>query len=114
MNYNSCTIKYLPCEFIEFVTAVKGPNSAEHSSYLKRITFHVLHGTIQTNLLPKLRLQSLKMWCQVEWLRHNVTNQNTVILQLRCKHLFIFHFFSTSMGGPETAIQLLSELSTEH
>jgi len=93
---------------------VKDQNSAERSSYLKSLTFHVLHGTIQTNLLPKLRLPPLRMWCQIERLRLSATAQNTVIIQLRCKHLVIFNFFSTSMGGPETAIQLLSELFTEH
>jgi len=45
---------------------VIGQNPAEHSSYLKSLTFHVLHGTFQTNVLPKLRLLSLRMWCQVE------------------------------------------------
>jgi len=59
---------------------VKGQNPAEHSSYLKSLAFHVIHGTIETNLLRKLRLLSLSMWCQLERLRHSVTAQNTVTL----------------------------------
>lgn len=59
---------------------MKGQNPADHSSYLKSLSFHVLYGAIHTKLLSTLRLLSLRMWCQVKRLWHSVTAQNTLIL----------------------------------